>query len=115
MVITQEKSLSTPEGEDTDFPDLYDDSTFTMLGAKDIITPTDDYELLLCEPAPASSKALSCKHEWLFDLLTLASFHPKNSPVYCAISQFCTSLKKPYALGSAPVRRLLTAPMALMT
>ena len=24
MVITQEKSLSTPEGEDTDFPDLYD-------------------------------------------------------------------------------------------
>lgn len=28
MVITQEKSLSTPEGEDTDFPDLYDDSNF---------------------------------------------------------------------------------------
>ena len=24
MVITQEKSLSTPEDEDTDFPDLYD-------------------------------------------------------------------------------------------
>ena len=23
MVITQEKSLSTPEGEDMDFPDLY--------------------------------------------------------------------------------------------
>ena len=31
MVITQEKSLSTPEGEDTDFPDLYDDSNFMMI------------------------------------------------------------------------------------
>ena len=48
MVITQEKSLSTPEGEDTDFPDLYDDSTFTMLGAKGILTPTDIHELLRC-------------------------------------------------------------------
>ena len=53
MVITQEKSLSTPEGEDTDFPDLYDDSNFTMLGAKGILTPTDAYELLRCEAAPA--------------------------------------------------------------
>ena len=44
MVITQEKSLSTPEGEDTDFPDLYDDSTFTMLGAKGILP--SDTELL---------------------------------------------------------------------
>ena len=53
MVITQEKSLSTPEGEDTDFPDLYDDSNFMMLGSKGILTPSDAYEVLRCEAAPA--------------------------------------------------------------
>ena len=69
----------------------------------DIVKALDIYELLRCKAAPAilkhsksadllrksllshvwrvpSSKALSCKHERLFDLLTLASLqNEKNS------------------------------------
>ena len=68
-----------------------------MLGSKGLLPPTDACELLRRKAAPAllehsksadllrksllfhvwrvpSSKALSCKHERLFDLLTLASY-----------------------------------------
>ena len=68
-----------------------------ILGSKGLLPPTDACELLRRKAAPAilehsksadllrksllfhvwrvpSSKALSCKHERLFDLLTLASY-----------------------------------------
>ena len=69
-----------------------------MLGSKGLLPPTDAHELLRSKLLPQfckhsesvdllrksllphvwrvpSSKALSCKHERLFDRLTLASFH----------------------------------------
>ena len=69
-----------------------------MLGSKGLLPPTDVHELFRSKAAPAileheesadllrksllphvrrvpRSKALSCKHERLFDLLTLASFY----------------------------------------
>ena len=72
-----------------------------MLGSKGLLPPTDAHELLRSKLLPQfckhsesvdllhksllphvwrvpSSKALSCKHERLFDLLTLASYNEHN-------------------------------------
>ena len=75
-----------------------------MLGSKGLLPPTDAHELLRSKLLPQfckhsesvdllrksllphvwrvpSSKALSCKHERLFDLLTLASYYRKEERI----------------------------------